>query len=220
MRTWLDYARYAAQQQPGDEEQFDAWLKRARTDRKLAKDARALAEARKELAAGFAEFLADHAVDCPEVDAYNGARDAVRRTAGSRERRVLDEVTDAVAGVSTRRPRQYESQPGVEVWQLVSGVWLAARSQGLAAARTADLVQDAVSRELAVARVVDATRIPAPQTPGEGFDSPSAWADREQGRGGRARSPRHVRGWRPKRARRLLGFDAPGAVDDMGDAEL
>lgn len=178
-RTWLGYARYTAQQQPGDEEQFDAWLKQARTDRKLAKDARTLAAARKELAAGFAEFLTGYAAACPEVDAYNGARDAVRRTAGSQERRVLDEVTAAVAGKSARRTRQYELEPEVEVWQLVSGVWLAARSRGLDAVRTGELVQDAVSRELAGARVVDVTRLPAPQTEGGGYDSPSAWSDAE-----------------------------------------
>ncbi|WP_328373664.1 hypothetical protein OG800_50710 (plasmid) [Streptomyces sp. NBC_00445] len=178
-RTWLGYARYAAQQQPGDEEQFAAWLKVARTDRKLAKDARTLADARKELVSGFAEFLTGYADDCPEVDAYNGARDAVRRTAGSPERNVLDEVTAAVAGKSARRPRQYESQPEVEAWQLVCGVWLAARSRGLAAARTAQLVQDAVSRELGGARVVDVTRLPAPRTRGEEYDSPSSWADAE-----------------------------------------
>ncbi|MCX4827034.1 hypothetical protein OG883_46205 [Streptomyces sp. NBC_01142] len=178
-RTWLGYARYAAQQQPGDEEQFDAWLKAARTNRKLAKDARTLADARKELAAEFAEFLTGYAADCPEVDAYNGARDAVRRTAGSQERRVLDEVTAAVAGKSARRARQYEPDPEVEAWQLVCGVWLAARSRGLDAARTAALVQDAVARELAGARVVDVTRLPAPQNPGGGYDSPAAWADAE-----------------------------------------
>ncbi|MFF1680764.1 hypothetical protein ACFVYG_32590 [Streptomyces sp. NPDC058256] len=179
VRTWLGYARYAAQQQPGDEERFDAWLKTARTDRKLAKDARTLAEARKDVATGYAEFLTRYAASCPEVDAYNGARDAVRRTAGSAERRVLDEVTAAVAGQSARRPQQYEPQPEVDVWPLVCGVWLAARSRGLDAARTAELVQDAVSRELAGARVVDVTRLPAPQTPGGGYDSPASWADRE-----------------------------------------
>ncbi|WP_424892220.1 hypothetical protein [Streptomyces sp. XH2] len=179
VRTWLGYARYAAQEQPGDEEQFTAWLKQARADRKLAKDARALAEARKELAGDFAEFLAGYAADCPEVDAYNGARDAVRRTAGSPERRVLDEVTAAVARKSARRPRRYESQPQVEVWQLVCGVWLAARSRGQSADRTAELVHDAVSQELAGARVVDVTRLPAPQTLGEEHDSPSSWADAE-----------------------------------------
>jgi hypothetical protein len=179
VRTWLGYARYAAQQQPGQEEQFAAWLKRARTDRKLSKDARALAQARTELEAEFAGFLAGYASDCPEVDAYNGARDAVRRTAGSAERRVLAEVTAAVAGKSTRRPRQYETQPEVDVWPLVSGVWLAARSRGIGAARTAGLVHDAVSNELAGARVVDVTRLPQPQTRGEGYASPSAWADHE-----------------------------------------
>ncbi|MEU5241659.1 hypothetical protein ACH4UR_35715 [Streptomyces lydicus] len=179
VRTWLGYARYAAQQQPGQEEQFAVWLKRARTDRKLAKDARALAQAHKELAADFIEFLAGYAAACPEVDAYNGARDAVRRTAGSAERRVLAEVTAAVAGKSARLPQRYEPQPEVDVWQLVCGVWLAARSRGIGADRTAGLVQDAVSRELAGARVVDVTRLPAPQTRGEGYESPSAWADHE-----------------------------------------
>lgn len=178
-RTWLGYARYAAQQQPGDEEQFEAWLKQARTDRKLAKDARALSGARKELTAAFAEFLAGYAADCPEVDAYNGARDAVRRTAGSQERRVLDEVTAAVAGKSARRARQYEYElePQLAVWQLVSGVWLAARSRGLDAAATAELVRVAVSRELSGARVVDVSRLPAPQTQGGAYESPSAWAN-------------------------------------------
>ncbi|WP_129291828.1 hypothetical protein [Streptomyces lydicus] len=179
VRTWLGYARYTAQQQPGEEEQFDTWLKRARTDRKLAKDTRTLSEARKHLAADFAEFLASYAADCPEVDAYNGAQDAVHRTAGSQERRELDEVTAAVAGKSTRPRQRYELQPKVDVWPLVSGVWLAARSRGIGAAQTAGLVQDAVSRELAGARVVDVTRLPAPQTPGEGHESPSAWSDAE-----------------------------------------
>ncbi|MCX4682056.1 hypothetical protein OG413_43530 [Streptomyces sp. NBC_01433] len=179
VRTWLGYARYAAQPQPGQEEQFEAWLKRARRDRKLSKDARALAQARQELEAGFVEFLAGYAADCPEVDAYNGARDAVRRTAGSPERRVLAEVTAAVAGKSVRRPQRYESQPEVDVWPLVSGVWLAARSRGIGAARTAGLVHDAVSKELAGARVVDVTCLPQPQTRGEGYASPSAWADHE-----------------------------------------
>lgn len=179
VRTWLSYARYAAQQQPDQEKQFAAWLKQARTDRKLAKDARTLAQARKESEAAFAEFLAGYAADCPEVDAYNGARDAVRRTAGSTERRVLAEVTAAVAGKSARRPRQYESQPEVDVWPMVSGVWLAARSRGICAVRTAGLVHDAVSKELARARVMDVTRLPQPQTRGEEHASPSAWADAE-----------------------------------------
>ncbi|MGW3930384.1 hypothetical protein ACWECC_20115 [Streptomyces microflavus] len=178
-RTWLGYARYAAQQQPGDEEQFEAWLKQARTDRKLAKDARTLSVARKELAAGFAEFLAGYAADCPQVDAYNGARDAVRRTAGSQERQVLDEVTAAVAGKSVRRARQYELEPQLAVWQLVSGVWLAARSRGLEADPAATSVHNAVSRELSGARVVDVCRLPAPRTQGCGYASPSAWADAE-----------------------------------------
>ncbi|WP_331725878.1 hypothetical protein [Streptomyces sp. NBC_00470] len=178
-RTWLGYARYAAQQQPGDEEQFDAWLKRARTDRKLARDARTLADACKTLTGEFAEFLAAYAADCPEVDAYNGARDAVRRTADSEERRALDDVTAAIAGTSALRTRYYEPQPRLDVWQLVSGAWLAARSRGLDTARTAQLVRDSVSRDLADARVVDVTRLPAPQTPGAGHASPAAWADHE-----------------------------------------
>ncbi|MEW2493745.1 hypothetical protein AB0942_09380 [Streptomyces nodosus] len=179
-RTWLGYARYAAQQQPGDEERFEAWLKAARADRKLAKDARTLAAARKELAADFAEFLTGYAAGCPKVDAYNGARDAVRRTAGSKERHALDEVTAAVAGRSARSPQRYEPQPEVDVWQLVSGVWLAAASRGMADDyRTTHLVHDAVSRELAGARVVDVTRLPAPQTPGERHETPAAWADAE-----------------------------------------
>lgn len=177
--TWLGYARYAAQEQPGDQEQLRAWLEWARTKRALAKDAKALAAAAGRVAEGFAAFLAGYAQRCPQVDAYNGARDAVLRTADGPQRRVLDEVTAAVAGRSTRAPKRYEGPARVDVWQLAAGVWLAARSRGQDPVRAAALVQDTVGGELGGARVVDVTRLPQPRTAGAGYVSPSAWADAE-----------------------------------------
>ncbi|MEY9842891.1 hypothetical protein [Streptacidiphilus sp. EB103A] len=177
--TWLGYARYAAQEQPGDREQLQAWLELAAAKRALAKDAKALAVAAKQVAEGFAAFLAGYAQRCPQVDAYNGARDAVLRTTDGPQHRALEEVTAAVAGRSTRPAGRYEGPARVDVWQVTAGVWLAARSRGQDPVRAAGLVQDAVGGELGGARVVDVTRLPAPRTAGAGYVSPSAWADAE-----------------------------------------
>jgi len=177
--TWLRYARHAAGIAPGDQEQFDRWLDRARADQGLTDDAAALAGAWQRITAGRLEFLDAYAADCPEVEVYNGARDAVRACVDSEQRRVLDQVSAAVCGVVGEERRMYGRDPAVDLWLLVSGVWLAARSRGAAADRAAAVVQSAVARELAKAHVVDVTRLPAPRTRGGEHLTPSAWADHE-----------------------------------------
>ncbi|GLF98181.1 hypothetical protein [Streptomyces yaizuensis] len=179
VRTWLGYARLTARHQTGDDEQFAAWLTRARTDRKLARDARTLAAVWKCLAADTTGFLEEYAAGCPAVDAFNGARDAVRRSQGSPERHALDQVSAAVARTSRTRTRMFGPDPDLDVWQVVSGVWLASRSQGASAGRGAELVRAAAARELDGVPVVDVTRLPPPSTGGGAHASPAAWADHE-----------------------------------------
>ncbi|MEU6406177.1 hypothetical protein [Streptomyces sp. NPDC046985] len=179
-RTWLGYARNAARHEPGDDEQLEQWLDQARTDAALAADADVLAGAWRRLTADHRVFLDAYAADCPEVEAYNGARDAVRRAAGSEQRRALDQVSAAVGKLSRTRERMYGPPPELDAGALVCGVWLAARSRGHSARRAADVAQDAAGAELAGARVVDVTRLPVPpRTTGSAHESPSAWADAE-----------------------------------------
>ncbi|MFE9499054.1 hypothetical protein [Streptomyces collinus] len=87
-RTWLGYARNAARHEPGDDEQVEQWLQQARADTALAGDADTLADAWQQLAADHRAFLNTYAADCPEGEAYNGTRDAVRRSAGSPQRQI------------------------------------------------------------------------------------------------------------------------------------
>ncbi|MEU5476674.1 hypothetical protein [Streptomyces mirabilis] len=179
-RTWLGYARNAARHDPGDDEQFEQWLEQARCDAALAGDADVLADAWRRLAADFRAFLDAYAADCPEVEAYNGARDAVRRSVGSPQRRALDEVSAAVGKVSRTRERMYGPPPELDAGALVCGVWLAARSRGRSPGQAADLAHAAARAELAGARVVDVTRLPSPpRTAGGEHESPSAWGDHE-----------------------------------------
>lgn len=179
-RTWLGYARNAARHEPGDDEQIGQWLQQAHTDAALAEDADTLANAWRQLTADHRAFLDAYAADCPEVEAYNGARDAVRGSAGSEQRRALDQVSAAVGKLSRTRERMYGPPPELDVGALVCGVWLAARSRGRSARRAADLARDAAGAELAGARVVDVTRLPLPpRTAGSTHESPSAWADAE-----------------------------------------
>ena len=179
-RTWLGYARHAARHQPGDDEQFGHWLEAARADEDLAGDAAVLAGAWEQLASDQRAFLDSYAAQCPEVEAFNGARDAVKRCADTVQRRALDQVTAAVGGASRKRARMYEPAPKLDVWTLVCGVWLAARSRGHSAARAAEVAVAAAGRELAGTRVVDVTRLPEPpRTPGGVHASPAPWADAE-----------------------------------------
>ncbi|MCZ1011927.1 hypothetical protein O1L68_40165 [Streptomyces lydicus] len=128
-RTWLGYARNAARHEPGDDEQVAQWLQQARTDAALVDDADTLADAWRQLNAAHRAFLDAYAADCPEVEAYNGARDAVRRSAGSEQRRVLDEVSAAVGKVSRTRERMYGPPPELDAGALVCGCgWRRARA--------------------------------------------------------------------------------------------
>ena len=179
-RTWLGYARDSARHEPGDDEQVEQWLRQARTDAALADDADTLADAWRRLTADHRAFLDAYAADCPEVEAYNGARDAVRRSAGSEQRRALEQVSAAVGKVSRTREQMYGAPPELDAGALVCGVWLAARSRGHSARRAAEMARDAAGAELAGAQVVDITRLPVPpRTDGSGHESPSAWADAE-----------------------------------------
>ncbi|MFD6967213.1 hypothetical protein [Streptomyces sp. NPDC059949] len=179
-QTWLGYARHAARWAPGDNEQFRRWLDTARTDSALTADAAVLAGAWEQLETQFRDFLDGYAARCPEVEAYNGARDALRRCADTDQRRELDQVGAAVGGLSRRRARMYEPEPHLDVWTLVCGVWLAARSRGRGAEQSANLVHAAVADELRGARVRDITQLPVPSaTPGDQHADPAAWADAE-----------------------------------------
>ncbi|MGW1616150.1 hypothetical protein ACWCQZ_43210 [Streptomyces sp. NPDC002285] len=179
-RTWLGYARNAARHDPADDEQVEQWLEQSRTDAALADDADTLAGAWRRLTADHRAFLDAYAADCPEVEAYNGARDAVRRSVGSPQRRALDQVSAAVGKVSRTRERMYGPPPELDAGALVCGVWLAARSRGRSARGAAAVARDAAGAELAGARVVDVTRLPLPpRTAGSAHESPSAWADAE-----------------------------------------
>ncbi|MEU4111053.1 hypothetical protein [Streptomyces sp. NPDC027717] len=179
-QTWLGYARHAARWAPGDEEQFRRWLDTARTDSTLAADAAVLADAWQQLAAQFRGFLEEYAAQCPEVEAYNGARDAVRRCADTDQRRELDQIGAAVGNLSRRRARMYEPEPRLDMWTLVCGVWLAARSRGRGAEQSADLTRAAVADELKGTRVRDVTQLPVPpRTPSDRHADPAAWADAE-----------------------------------------
>ncbi|WP_317447666.1 hypothetical protein [Streptomyces collinus] len=181
-RTWLGYARNATRHEPGDDEQVEQWLEQARADAALAGDADTLADAWQQLAADHRAFLNAYAADCPEVEAYNGTRDAVRRSAGSPQRQVLDEVSAAVGKVSHTRSRDwvYGAPPELDAGALVCGVWSAARSRGHSRAEAADMAYAAAAEELNRARVVDVTRLPTPpRTAGSAHESPAAWADAE-----------------------------------------
>ncbi|MFJ5851084.1 hypothetical protein [Streptomyces sp. NPDC092903] len=179
-QTWLGYARHAARWAPGDNEQFRRWLDTARTDSALTADAAVLTGAWEQLEIRFRDFLDGYAARCPEVEAYNGARDAMRRCADTDQRRELDQVGVAVGGVPRRRARMYEPEPHLDVWTLVCGVWLAARSRGRGAEQSANLVHAAVADELRGARVRDITQLPVPPaTPGDQHADPAAWADAE-----------------------------------------
>ncbi|MCQ8774813.1 hypothetical protein [Streptomyces telluris] len=151
-RTWLGYARHAARHDPGDDEQTEAWLKQARRDAALAADTDTLADAWRRLADDHPAFLDAYAADCPEAEAYSGARDAVRRSAGSPQRRALDQVSAAVGKVSRTRERIYGPPPELDAGALVCGVWLAARSRGRSAERAAELAAAAASAELGSVR--------------------------------------------------------------------
>ncbi|MFE3166647.1 hypothetical protein [Streptomyces sp. NPDC059224] len=179
-RTWLGHARNAARHDPGDDEQVEQWPQQARTDAALADDADTLADAWRRLTADHRAFLDAYAADCPEVEAYNGARDAVRRSTGFPQRRALDQVSAAVGKVSRTGERMYGPPPELDAGALVCGVWLAARSRSHSARRAADLARKAAGAELAGARVVDVTHLPVPpRTSGSGHESPSSWADAE-----------------------------------------
>ncbi|MFJ1662485.1 hypothetical protein [Streptomyces anthocyanicus] len=179
-RTWLGYARAAAQHDPGDDELVDQWLRQARADTALAKDADTLADAWDRLNSAHRSFLDRYAAECPEVEAYNGARDAVRRSVGSEQRRVLDQVSAAVGKVSRTRQRTYGPPPELDAGALVCGVWLAARSRGHSARRAAELAHSAAGTELVGTQVVDVTRLPVPpRTDGSAYETPAAWANEE-----------------------------------------
>ena len=179
-RTWLGYARNAARHDPGDDEQIEQWLDKARADGALAVDADVLAAAWVQLEDDHRAFLDAYAAACPEVEAYNGARDAVLRSAGSAQRRDLDQVSAAVGKVSRTRGRMYGPPPELDAGALVCGVWLAARSRGRSGARAAELAEEAAGAELAGTQVIDVTRLPTPpRTAGSDHASPSAWADAE-----------------------------------------
>ncbi|MFF8786741.1 hypothetical protein [Streptomyces sp. NPDC015125] len=179
-RTWLGYARNAARHEPGDDMQVTQWLEHARADATLADDADTLADAWHRLVADHRAFLDVYAADCPEVEAYNGARDAVRHSADSPQRRALDEVNAAVGKVSRTQERLYGPPPELDVGALVCGVWSAARSRGRSADQAAELARAAAGSELAGARVVDVTRLPSPpRTTGSEHTTPSSWADHE-----------------------------------------
>ncbi|MFJ4679081.1 hypothetical protein [Kitasatospora sp. NPDC088783] len=178
-RTWLGYARAAARHDPADDEQLELLLELARRDAALTADAETLAGAWRQLAHDHQGFLDAYAADCPEVEAYNAARDAVRRSTGSPQRRELDQVSAAVGAISRAHKRLYGPPPELDVRALVCGVWLAARSRGRSARRAADLVLAAAGEELAGARVVDVTRLPPPRTGGGDYKDPAAWANGE-----------------------------------------
>lgn len=179
-QTWLGYARNAARHDPGDDEQVEQWLRQARTDAALAADADTLADAWLRLNAAHRSFLDVYAAECPEVEAYNGAMDAVRRSVGSEQRRVLGQVSAAVGKVSRTRERMYGPPPELDAGALVCGAWLAARSRGHSARRAAELAHGAAGAELVGAQVVDVTRLPVPpRTDGSVYESPSAWANEE-----------------------------------------
>ncbi|MBK3588231.1 hypothetical protein JHN49_32765, partial [Streptomyces sp. MBT57] len=173
-RTWLRYARNAARHDPGDDEQVEQWLRQARTDAALAADADTLADAWLRLNAAYRSFLDTYATDCPEVEAYNGARDAVRRSVGPEQRRVLGQVSAAVGKVSRTRQRTYGPPPELDAGALVCEVWLAARSRGHSSRRAAELAHSAAGTELVGAQVVDVTRLPVPpRTDGSAYESQS-----------------------------------------------
>lgn len=178
--TWLGYARHTARRAPGDDEQYQRWLTNARTDPNLCADSAVLADAWTQLENRYRKFLEEYAAQCPTIEAYNGARDALRRCADTGERRELDRIAAAVGGPSRERARLYEPEARLELWTLLCGVWLAARSRGRGAAQAAELVRAAAGRELEGARVRDVTQLPTPpRTTGEKYPDPSAWSDAE-----------------------------------------
>ncbi|WP_406387353.1 hypothetical protein [Streptomyces sp. NBC_00887] len=112
------YARHAARRAPGDDEQYQRWLTIARTDPNLSADSAVLADAWTQLEQRYRKFLEEYAAQCPTIEAYNGARDALRRCADTGERRELDRIAAAVGGLSRERARLYAPEARLELWTL------------------------------------------------------------------------------------------------------